>query len=554
MLFPDNPFVTRVSLGDSRRRGATMNGSNVQGGNRDDDWGHLDKGKMERPLPEDVRKILEACVSHATELMAAAKLLKGGGFLNFAYHLATLCLEEVGKAHLIFMNFLVAERSGDNRAKSWDTDDHVKKLFWALFSPLFGKELITRKLFESLQGLAKQIHERRLQGLYVDPSAEEFARPKETISNHDLDNLFDLVQSRLDTQRPFARVPLTQEERAVLDWYVKAGDDPEKRQFIMSSESMNKLVEIGNAVGWMRWMKDTFEEGEHKAMIAAQRELERPEPSADERLDDKWQLRIRLVTASHSLRRREIAPWNTISRWIRLIPVDRKKNELIVEFTLPKCIPVAGVWSAGMELSTKFVIALNMGTLGFFWWYIPRDVSRYYEKLTDLETDHEVTIERRPKLAVDWPHKRLNQQMLNNVALAFGMIPNRGQREECEPFNLYAVALALMAKSDIHLQLEMQSFLHFYDALKTGTRIYGDWDGESPFGDTMHELLDPVLGNAEEVERYHALGARPSEMPLKPGDITLREVAGMKLLADAYFVMKFQRMATERQNGGGQQD
>ncbi|MCE5325293.1 MAG: AbiV family abortive infection protein [Planctomycetaceae bacterium] len=513
------------------------------------DWPHLDRERIERPLPPEARRPLEACISHARDLICAADALQERHLYNLAYHMATLCLEELGKAHLLFMNFLVSERSGETRGRFQSTDDHVKKLFWSLFAPMFGKEPVTKKSLEAVQGLATRIHGRRLRGLYVEPQAEDFSPPRETVSENALADLMGLARARLDIERPFERAPLTDEESGIIDWYVKAGDDLDKRAFMMSVEAMEKLVEIGNGLGWMKWMKEKYEDAEREALALARRELERTEPSEAERLGEKWKLRIRLVTASHSLRRNDLVIWNAISQWIKLVPVDTKKDEVLVEFTLPKCIPVHGVWSVGMDMSRKFVIALNIGTMGFFWWHMPRDVSRYYERLIDLETDREVVIERNPKLLVDWPHKRLSQQMLHSVALAFGMIPKAGQNQGAEPFNRYAVGLALMARNDVHLQLEVQAFVHFYGALKTGMCTYGDWDGKSSFRDAMHSLLDPLLHNPEEVERYYRLGDRPTEKALAPQDITLREVACMKLLADAYFGKTFQRMAADKQSG-----
>ena len=78
-----------------------------------------------------VKRTIDACLSHASDLVRAAKgVLNEERLPNIAYHLAALALEEIGKADLIAMQH--GYYFGD-RAISWPlrhAEDHVKKLFW----------------------------------------------------------------------------------------------------------------------------------------------------------------------------------------------------------------------------------------------------------------------------------------------------------------------------------------------------------------------------------------------------------------------------------------
>jgi hypothetical protein len=46
----------------------------------------------------------------------------------------------------------------------------------------------------------------------------------------------------------------------------------------------------------------------------------------------------------------------------------RKKDHIIVEFTLGDDIPIGALWAFGFTLTLRLVIALNFATSGFWWW------------------------------------------------------------------------------------------------------------------------------------------------------------------------------------------
>jgi AbiV family abortive infection protein len=106
------------------------------------------------PFKPEVLQAIEACRSHAQDLYDGAILLRGKTLPNVAYHLATLALEELGKAQLIGMHSFAKDD-----ADSWYTkqiNDHVKKLFWALWGDVFGKRP-DKKYLEELRGTATAI-------------------------------------------------------------------------------------------------------------------------------------------------------------------------------------------------------------------------------------------------------------------------------------------------------------------------------------------------------------------------------------------------------------
>jgi AbiV family abortive infection protein len=130
--------------------------------------------KAMTPFKPPALKAMEACRNHAKDAFEGAKLLRQSGKPNLAYHLATIALEELGKSQLIGMRSFAKDE-----ADSWyskQIDDHVKKLFWALWGQFLGTNRPDPKEIERIRGTATIIHENRLRGLYVDTDLQHRSR------------------------------------------------------------------------------------------------------------------------------------------------------------------------------------------------------------------------------------------------------------------------------------------------------------------------------------------------------------------------------------------
>ena len=84
----------------------------------------------------------------------------------------------------------LATRPGDGRRLARDREDHVRKLFWALWARRFGREVISGVQIEEFQGLAREVHETRKRGIYFDPEAGPL---RDAISGDEAENMLRLV-------------------------------------------------------------------------------------------------------------------------------------------------------------------------------------------------------------------------------------------------------------------------------------------------------------------------------------------------------------------------
>ena len=327
--------------------------------------------------------------------------------------------------------------------------------------------------------------------------------PSELISESEAQNLIDAATARLEMEKLHKFGKIDENNLKTMNSFLAATSDQEKRKLIFGSKSMAKLAEVGSTNNWIDWLKQEFDKADAEAKEAMRQELQRQPPNTLTKLENKWKLRVRLFTNSHSIRPKTLNKWNDLSSWIRLYPVGGKKNQVIAEFILPKHIIVQTLWWAGWGIVRRFVVALNIGTFGCFWWYVPEQISRFYETIIDLENEGtEVRIERNPILKLDWQHRALSETDLRNTALCFGMLPSENESELGKSMGAYITALAFMNKSDIHFQFEANSYELFYKALRHGMRHFKEWDEQDLFSDRFEKLLLNYKLDQEEIAKH----------------------------------------------------
>jgi hypothetical protein len=114
----------------------------------------------------------------------------------------------------------------------------------------------------------------------------------------------------------------------------------------------------------------------------------------------------------------------------------------------------------------------------------------------------------------------------------------RESRKLEEFIKTYALALTLFSKLDIHFRVEPNAFNEFFKALKAALIAFGDWDGKS---DLKEAILNQFkgLGDFKELDAIIQTGIDfdPSQGG-NPPNITLTEIAAMKLYCDVYIQLK----------------
>jgi len=507
------------------------------------------------PLRE-IKQRVDACVANASDLLRAAKRTMDDEKLpNISFHLTILALEEIGKAAVLGMRH-IAQSTGDETG-SFDKrlDDHQFKLFWALWAPNLARGKVEKEEFETLRGMAKHLHEERLDAMYVSIKQDDSEPALRQVSEERAKTILSLAEARLGMEVAGAWQPVDVNAREETKWFLDATADPEKRKLIFGQKGFDKLAEIGNMRDWMVWLKAQFDEAEAEGRASLQRELTRAIPDIGNRGDKKWQVVIRLHSPAQSIRNQALNSWNNRPSWIKLAPVGTSRRVLDVEFTYHDAMPLQALGPLGYRAARMFVAALNIGSLGFWWWHLPDDNGRFYERLTDLNASPGIKIDLNmhagPKF--EWKREALSDPELGRVAICFGMISaleNEAYQSIIEP---YLTGLALIAKSDLHLNLAFQASERFAACLSQAMRHFGDLDGtdeELALAASVTGFFAPRMQKDEDVQELVDLLRQLRRRPPDATGITLERTAILKVICDAYLIAQFQEMVRPKVASG----
>jgi AbiV family abortive infection protein len=484
---------------------------------------------------------MQACVVHARALLESALAVEAANHPNIAYHLATLSLEELGRRELIGVQSITTKRPEVPAWPEKHTQDHIKKLFWSFFGMAFAYERLTGKTFEELTSLARVIHANRLAGLYVDQQEDGLGVPAEAITPEECRKLIELASARLEiaeSLKPREEIP--PEELELQTWFLNTTEDREKRRMVFSGGSMAKLAELKDAKAWGQWLKAEFDQADSESRAAIEEELRRSRDLPSVATKDKWKIRIRIISASHTIRAKELAKWNRTIHWIKLSYA--KKNELLVEFILKDNVPVEALWYFGWGIARRFVVGLNLGTMGFWWWRLPEHISRYYESVEDLEKHARLELDRRPSLKVDWgSHRVLTEQELDRVTACVVALPGPQDEGKHPAYGHYIGGLTFLSLNDIHWQCENSAFGNFFECLKEMMLEYGDLLADQSLKEPFLAFLDDMFPAMDERNRYADLFERFETKNLEGVVVTLQEATFMKLFCDGYFLRQVHR-------------
>jgi AbiV family abortive infection protein len=495
----------------------------------------------------ETQKIRNNCLANAEGLLSVAERELGNGVDTVCFHLALLAMEEIGKAIMVSMSLVVA--MGDKELGNFGEafGDHEKKLFWALWGASTKSNGFTKEEIEKARDMSKTLHERRLIYLYTDPNGIVDGRAE--IREGEAKNLVELTRARLEMEKLKKVVDdFDEEDTKILTWFYSAIKDEEKAKSIFTLASMKKFQELGNGKDWMKWLKEAFDKNDEQMRELTQKELTRQRPEGDEAWIPKYKMTVRIQSQSHSIRNNAFTKWNAGIKDIKLRKSDRKeakryaKDEMIFELTIPKAIPPAQLWDHGFFMAKTFINVLNIATHGLFWWYVPKDIEKFYDEITDLELDKtgntklHMVIGKRLTLAWDDARMVLDENEMQRVMVVYTFLMRESM--QLKGFlEIYAFALTVFSKIDIHFRLEPNAFNEFFKALKAAMIAFGDWDGKS---DLKAAILNQfkILGDFKELDAIIQTGIDFDPSRGNPPNITLTEIAAMKLYCDVYIQLK----------------
>jgi len=495
---------------------------------------------------EAVKSNVRKCLDNAEVCLDSAKDCRIKGRNNIAFHLAVLALEEVGKASMLLAEAVYPQSVHDDdpggSKLSDDLADHRKKLFWAMLVPRIDAGIISPKDFTRLKEVANDIHLRRITSLYANTSQ---SLPQSEITDYELADIIGLTESRLNLEKLKKIRQLDVDEQQVLDWLIKGLSDPQMQRFVLSDQSQRKLAEFtGDSRKWMTWLHEEVTAEEAKAKGWMEKEINRLAPTGVLANKPKWRLKMKLFTISHSVRPKELNEWNQQVKWVKLHPTT-DKTELLVEFVLPAKISIADLWKTGIQMCGMFAVSLNVSTAGYFWWYLPKFTSTYYEEIVDLETKAKLQVDNRSSIMMNWKRTALKASQLRLAGTILTYLMMWANQEQSLAYSRYMQGITMLSKNDVFGDFTAQAFVEFAYAFRMALASYGDWDGVlENFERAATTVLETLWGEPEMILEFKMLMDAADALEKKqppPRPIDLENVLKLKAFCDAYLANRAQR-------------
>jgi hypothetical protein len=194
------------------------------------------------------------------------------------------------------------------------------------------------------------------------------------------------------------------------------------------------------------------------------------------------------------------------------------------------------------RLDFFLVTAINIGTVGFFWWYLPEFVTSYADNVMDLENKAKIALERVPALKISWGNQVLSSENLTQVNIVFSHMAGIREESRFAAYTRYFKTLTLMAKNDIFFQVEGNLLVDFHLVLKEAMKAYGDWDGnEETFDAAIDATFQAIKADSDYVSSLHDL-VEVARMTMrgenKTRPVSMEDVLKVKIACDLYLIIK----------------
>jgi hypothetical protein len=152
-------------------------------------------------------------------------------------------------------------------------------------------------------------------------------------------------------------------------------------------------------------------------------------------------------------------------------------------------------------IARQFAVALNIATLGYWWWTPVDKDGQFYERIEDLQTKALVKLTNGPSLTMNWEWP-LTEEDLSRLTQCMVALPGPELMGQPNPYGLYIAGLTFIALNDIHFRLAAEAFAAFFNALKGLMKEGGECDGDEAFPAAALKFLDQAFPGFDERATY----------------------------------------------------
>lgn len=478
----------------------------------------------------------DLCLKNAEDNLRAAKELVSKKLNHLSFHLCILSLEEVGKIFMAWMKLTHVE-NWDRETMNIALDDHIKKLFFAIWGPSIGRDVITKEQWEENQYMARQLHEQRLAFLYGD--LEDQIPSAEKVTDELLSHILSFAESRYNLATVDGKVD---EEAAVKsdplqDWFSSFINTEGKENFIFTEKAQLKLIELGDFRIWMQWLKDEHEKETATFNELAEKEINTPPPQNFETWKEKWEINFTLITPSHSIRKKDINAFNKHPRPFSF-GTGKDKHTLKVKVVLPSVFTVHILFHQAWYISKAIAAALSIATRGIFYWHVPIDTDVFYDTIIDLESKQRLKLSVPEQIKANWQSRGmvLKEQEMHMAFIVHSYFLHVHLKPDQHEVDEYMTALSMLSRTDIHLRLDFDAFRIFFNTFRKLLFKHEKITDTEKVFEVGYFQIEGMIKGRTEYDRVIKLALDVETKKVSHHVITMTEVLAMKIYCDIYLL------------------
>jgi hypothetical protein len=192
-------------------------------------------------------------------------------------------------------------------------------------------------------------------------------------------------------------------------------------------------------------------------------------------------------------------------------------------------------------MSSMFVTALNIATVGYFWWYLPAFPADFCEEILDLDSKASLKAQSHQAVMQAWKRTALKSNQLTLAGLILGHMVH-ATKQQSDAYAQYAHGVSLLSKNDIFADFSGWALIDFAAALRTALAAYGDWDGAADtFEQSMTSALGQLWQNEEALNEVKRLLKLADDLTRQQQAVILDDAIKLKTFCDAYLNTRAQR-------------
>ncbi|MDB5199170.1 MAG: hypothetical protein JWO92_1133 [Chitinophagaceae bacterium] len=476
------------------------------------------------------------CLKNAEDNLRAARELVNKEVNHLCFHLCILSLEEVGKIFMAWMKLTHVE-SWDKETMNVALDDHVKKLFFAIWGPSIGKDVITKEQWKENHYMAKQLHELRLLFLYGD--LEDQIPSAQKVPDDLLNDILSFTESRYNLATIDGEINEEEANKSdpLQEWFFNFVNTDGKENYIFREAAQLKLIELGDVRSWMQWLKEEYEKETATLNELAEKEINTPIPENFEKWDEKWEINFTLITPSHSIRKKDINAFNKHPRPFSF-SMGKDKHTLKVKIVLPSVFTVHILFPEAWYISKAIAAALSIATRGIFYWHVPIDTDVFYDSIIDLESKQPLRLSVPEQIKADWKSRGMvfKEEEMHLAAIVHDYFIHVHLKPDEHEVQEYMTALSMLCRTDIHLRLDFDAFRIFFNLFRTLLFKHEKIsDSEQVFEIGYFQIQGMVKGRIE-YDRVIKIGLDVETKKSLYNSITMTEVLAIKIYCDIYLL------------------